>query len=55
MSVNLIKSILEGKEIKISNNICIGFEFMERGHNFSLIKKMILNNIDENKYFSLFK
>jgi len=46
MSVNLIKSFLEGKPVK---SLSFGFEFMERAHNFSLIKKLMLNNIQENK------
>jgi len=49
MSVNILKSYLEGKHVKLPNNISIGFEFMERGHNFSIIKKAIQNNIHENK------
>ncbi len=53
MSVNLLKSYLEGKQINFQQNITIGFEFMERGHNFSLIKKMIINNLNENKYYFL--
>jgi len=47
--VNILKSYLEGKHVKLSNKISIAFEFMERAHNFSIIKKAIQNNLQENK------
>lgn len=54
MSVNIIKNFIEGKQVKLTNNISIGFEFMERLENFSLIKRLLMNNIDENKYYIFF-
>ncbi len=49
MSVNVLKSYLEGKHVKLQTNLSIAFEFMERGHNFSIIKNSIQNNLQENK------